>query len=91
MATVSLADLKKKWGKTTAILVGDAVYLSLEEWEQWIEELEQEGVSEDTLRLLRLYGEKYGQASAETKSRLRRIVEGVWRAAQQGADSTPAE
>jgi len=91
MATVSLADLKKKWGKTTAILVGDAVYLSLEEWEQWLEELEQEGISEDTLRLLRLYGEKYGQASSATKSKLKRIVEGVWRAAQQGADSTPAE
>ena len=91
MATVSLADLKKKWGKTTAILVGDAVYLSLEEWEQWIEELEQEGISEDTLRLLNLFGEKYGQASFRAKSKLKRIVEGVWRAAQQEADSTPAE
>ena len=79
MSTVTLAQLKRKWGGVTHILPGDAIELSQEEWEQWVVELEQTGVSEMTMNMIKMYGKVYDRATPEAKSLLRRIVEGVYR------------
>lgn len=81
---VTLSALKEKWGGSVNILPGDAVVLPTEEWELWLEELGQAGITADTIRLMKTFRVIHAKAEPETHARLNRIVEGVWR----GRDDT---